>query len=740
MIFTFSSIRSALIKVYSKLSNWSVDLMSIDPITIIIDVISYASQWLVYKVEFYFKESVWKTAALRSSLVAQSYILNYYPYRKKASTGFIKVSGDGSFALPYSVYQNDSVFIPRWTKVSDEDGDFQAYTTKAVTYYQYTEIIHKKLPIGGIVINSSDGNNVISISGFTNHNFKIGSVVSIRNSRLYNGDFIVHWKTSTNVLYLETIFRGNEIFTGSELISTGDIYIPIKEGLPKDYLYTFKGEINETIRLFMDDIENDEFEILLVDNNQNILETFKITNDLNIVNDYLILHCQIENSIDMQSVIIKFGDGIYSRKPLANQKILIRFASTKGKDSVLNKMNSIVRFKDTILDAVGNKAKIFITNDSFILGGTDIEDIESIRSNARNLYVSGFRAGSRNDWKTIIQTYPTVQRVNVWTDRDINPYSNNSSSALVYVSGLSIYGKNLPPEDQDTINKTLLEDTKSLTDAVEWLPLKLIYARFICKAKVQPFPFNDIEFSIKTDLYDRYNILKMEFKESIYNSNYTRILDSNSKIIYHNTEVYHYQKSEDFSEISFGGYVIIPVSRTEVEEPSSGGTQIASLRRQIYLQNGTVEIWLRRKIDGIWYSSKRVAKCDAVNDTIIVGDNGYTAIGLITYTTNQITYSVQNIGDYLTYPLPADEPDVIDPLLNPIDLLNPLWTPFGVLNPKDSDLTGYVIRVAYKTKSGTNITTLPNAEFLNDIRLPNFDLLAGFDTEDDMSFKSDFIL
>ena len=133
---------------------------------------------------------------------------------------------------------------------------------------------------------------------------------------------------------------------------------------------------------------------------------------------------------------IYFGDGILGKKPVNGNIIIIEYAVTDGPDS-----NGASKF--SLADNIQGNSDATVTTVTKATGGSEREDIASIKFNAPLGYVSQNRAVTPDDYKAIIQSnYPNIDAISVWGGEDNDP----PDYGKVYIS--------IKPRDAEVLSAT----------------------------------------------------------------------------------------------------------------------------------------------------------------------------------------------------------------------------------------------------------------------------------------------
>jgi hypothetical protein len=441
-----------------------------------------------------------------------------------------------------------------------------------------------------------------------------------------------------------TVFQTNQ---------TGPLDVAVKEGIPKEFTYIAKGLSNEEFSVFSSDIDNDEIEVFIVDtngtvlNNVNIVGTGSNPDTLFFVNDTVNYYCEITNTNDFQSIKIKFGDGLTSRKLEVNQRVLVKYADTKGSLGNITTTGVITLFTEgnSFTDFNNNAQTVYVTNDNEISDGSDIEDLEYTKENAPRLFVAGYRAGGENDWTTILDNHSYIYKSLIEVNIDEAPET-------VFVTAISNDGNDLTADQKSEIS-LFMKDKKSPTEIIEWKDLNIIWTLFKVDATVINKPFSVISGEIYQALENNYGILNTEFQTDIFQSNYTCVIDDLDSVQHHRTDLFHLEKNAgqvSFNPIVTDHEILVGLSPTEQTD----------LEKQILLNPGSNELWLQRKSGTVWGSPFPIAR-DSAEDGTYSGlpgdlDSGVYQIGssTIDYINNKISFTVDTLGNIPEYGIPNE--------------------------------------------------------------------------------------
>jgi len=476
------------------------------------------------------------------------------------------------------------------------------------------------------------------------------------------------------------------VFSSEEVIynsyTSGSASIPVKQGFPKEYIYTAKGHANETITIFSNKIENDIIEIFEVDNNNEIISEIEIVSNIYLENDLQNLKCEIRNKYDFSGIDIIFGDGVNTKKLEEDQKILIKYADTDGENGNIQERLKITKIKSTLYDAYENPVTLYVRNTEAIADGSAPEDIESIRNQAPLLFQTGFRCGNKNDWITILENHPLIHKAKVWTEEDLQEDSLGYNQNVVYGTAISKDGTDLTEEQKTIILRDYIKEKKSPTEFFLWKPLQTIGIQIRVEAKIINISFLEMIQKIKDIFTENYSLLNLEFKQPLYGSQANMILSTLENIVYHNTSYYYIETSLDLGAVVNNYTSLVSFTSNETDDQ----------QEQIYFVPLTMEIWLKRKINYEWQDPIQIGMETA--SATIEGVNGFVfSNSSINHNTNTVSFICNTIA------------------YNPFE--------YGPSNPAETEEKGYLIYLIYKTQDGLNRQS-------DSIRIPYFYQILNF--------------
>jgi hypothetical protein len=449
----------------------------------------------------------------------------------------------------------------------------------------------------------------------------------------------------------------------------GSFPIPVKEGIPKQYIYTAIGLQNEVITLYSPNIDNDEMQIYVLDPNGGVVGNVYITRNIYFINDLVNYYCQVDNAEDFQSVTLKFGDGMQSRMLTAGTSILIKYAITGGVSGNITSTGVLTTCLDTVYDQSGTPVSyLYFTNTSAIENGSEYEDIESIRNNAPALFGSGYRCGTISDWISILESYSYIYKAVVWTINEIGGSTLLSEQNKVFLSIISSDGNVLTTDEKTILTTDLYLNYASRTEIITFQDFVKVYPVFTIAADVTGVDTAVMSQTIKETLYNTYSTLSVDFATNIYQSQFIGTISNITGMVFHQTTMQVMEEGFSASQISASPVLYYP-------------TTVPSDPDAVYITVNSPQLWIKRKIGGVWGTPFQVGVAHT-GGNYFDGVNSYV-IGLANSSINYAT----NTMSWIIY-----EPGGATPISSDIT-----W---GTLNPPESDGTGYVVSLIYITQDG----------------------------------------
>jgi hypothetical protein len=493
-----------------------------------------------------------------------------------------------------------------------------------------------------------------------------------------NNVYIPKWTKFSNTSKTINVYCTN--FTTYYTNTTGNLSISVKEGLPKEYTYIATGSVNEKVYLYSDSVDNDEIDVYIVDSLGNILSQVTHTNNLYLLTDADTYYYTITNSSNYDYVYLTFGDNVHTKQLTSGTYVLIKYAETTGASGNITTSGVLTKIESTLYDSNGEvSTNLYITNSSSIIGGTNYEDIDSVRSNASNLFGAGYRCGTLADWNAIINSISYIYQGRVWSINDLGGSNLISEQNAVFITAINAAGVAISSAQQTELTNTLTENYSSPTEVINFVTPVKVYLVFEVTATITNSTTSIMKQSIKDNLSNNYSVLNSSFAKKIYQSEYIAIISAISNIVFHETNI----KLMDYNL----GY-------SQIDAVFRAFYSSTTLTNEVLVVTNSPQLWIKRKIAGIWQTPLQIGYSSG---TTFVGMNGYTLSSTaITYSTGMYSY-------------------IIDTIIN-----NP--TIYGVSNPTETDALGYITTLIYQTQDG-------NADQQDSARLMNKYLITDVDTD-----------
>lgn len=251
---------------------------------------------------------------------------------------------------------------------------------------------------------------------------------------------------------------------------------------------------------------------------------------------------------DFSGVEITFGNGVFGKKLEYGDIVTFEYLQTKGEDgNVLS--GGIITSVDTALkDESGSVVELFCTNLDALVGGSDYESVESIRSTAPLSFQTGNRAISSSDYATLIKQTNLVDKVQVWGEKEINEDAGNkpgtyveASENLIYITGITVdpeTGIGLPlSESSKSLIREALNDKKGTTDILQFVDTQVVYVTFESEVYISNTKYSSEQVigNIHNALASEYSLSEAAYKKNLYFSDYYKTIDAAEGVDHHRT-------------------------------------------------------------------------------------------------------------------------------------------------------------------------------------------------------------
>ena len=260
------------------------------------------------------------------------------------------------------------------------------------------------------------------------------------------------------------------------------------------------------------------------------------------------LYYTLQTLSDFSGVEITFGNGVFGKKLEYGDIVTFEYLQTKGEDgNVLS--GGIITSVDTALkDESGTDVELFCTNLDALVGGSDYESVESIRSAAPLSFQTGNRAISSSDYATLIKQTNLVDKVQVWGEKEINEDAGNkpgtyveASENLIYITGITVdpeTGIGLPlSESSKFLIREALNDKKGTTDILQFVDTQVVYVTFESEVYISNTKYSSEQVigNVHNALASEYSLSEAAYKKNLYFSDYYKTIDAAEGVDHHRT-------------------------------------------------------------------------------------------------------------------------------------------------------------------------------------------------------------
>lgn len=388
-------------------------------------------------------------------------------------------------------------------------------------------------------------------------------------------------------------FSGNGIYVCSEndtQLNPTENYVEVSciQGEIKEVSFLAEGIQYEEKIIYDDSVENSFF--VLTVNNIEWTQVDSLFSCESTEQCY-----QIRTLPNLSGITIRFGNDIFGKKLNKNDVVKFKYISTDGANGNIYTSDVITNVESQAFDSSGYSVKLYCTNVTSFVGGKDYPSIEEIREISPNVYQTGDRASSRSDYITILQKMNDLSKISVWgayetlIDNNKDPWGFISAEQNVVHLALLLGDEYDSFDDLEEIDpeyvklkKTKiiksLHDVNDPTDLISFESTNKIPMVFHIDGTITSsvYTTNEVSNNIKTNLSKTYGIKSMEFGESVYNSDYIRLIDETDGVKNHISYIELYKDNIKLSSDYYCDFnlPIYPISYDSVK---------------VYVKNTTIE-------------------------------------------------------------------------------------------------------------------------------------------------------
>ena len=379
---------------------------------LMIEIFASTTDFINYYTERRAEESAgFDTAQLRSSIIALANQLGYVIQRPVPASSSIKILFKGPFdASAAGLSAGDTISFTRYTTNFTYNGF--PFTLKKSYDYTFTnsDIVNLANPSYIKTVEASyinDDSLVLNSQG----NVPTSAILPIE---ILQGEFVTTTFTSTGGEFqkyqLDDLKFSN--YYGSEDISydssTGTYNLPI--GLTKVGVGNNESDALLDANLY----EIDRRSLLT---SQTVLDSTSVSADIPEV-------CTIRTRLD-EGVDIQFGDGVIASKPSTGKTIAVKYFKTDGSNAnkigVINKKIDIASTLPLTNGGADISSMVEFRFNSNIIGGADLESVDSIKINAPSIFYSLDRLVTKDDYVSYLKSLTTpinVRNAIAWGENE----------------------------------------------------------------------------------------------------------------------------------------------------------------------------------------------------------------------------------------------------------------------------------------------------------------------------------
>ena len=381
-------------------------------------------------------------------------------------------------------------------------------------------------------------------------------VVRISTSETFDSSY------STNIPIPQFFqFSGSDIYVCAKqnvILNANENYLDVNcvQGEAKELSFLAEGIKFEEKTIYDDSIDNSFFVLTVND------EPWKNVSSLFLYNSEDSVF-QIRTLPNMTGITLRFGNGIFGKKLNKNDVVKFKYISTKGSQGNIFSSNIIDTVENQAFDSNGNEVKLYCSNISTFIGGKDYPSLEEIRELSPKVYQTGDRASSKQDYISILKQNNQLSKISVWgayetlKDRNEDPWgfieTEENVVHLALLIGSEYESFDDLPEEQAYILKneivTKLYELCDPTDLINFESTYKIPMIFHVEGTMTSSAYTtaEVENNIKSNLSSEYGIENMDFGESVYESDYVRLIDETEGIKNHISYVELYKDNITFS-------------------------------------------------------------------------------------------------------------------------------------------------------------------------------------------------
>jgi hypothetical protein len=241
---------------------------------------------------------------------------------------------------------------------------------------------------------------------------------------------------------------------------------------------------------------------------------------------------------DYAGVVLAFGNNMFGKSLVWGDIVEFTYLKTQGNSGNILSAGIVNSVDSSITDEMGNEIKMYCRNLSALTGGKNYELLADIKANAPRSFQTGNRAISSLDYEVLIKKTGTVDKVQVWGEKEINEDRGNppgtfieAEENLIYITGYSIDSQTLQglpiTEANKQIIREFLNDKKGTTDILQFVDTQIIYVTFrpVVFIKDTRYTPEQVRQFVHDALVAHYSVYQGQYKTGLYFSDYYAVID-----------------------------------------------------------------------------------------------------------------------------------------------------------------------------------------------------------------------
>ena len=307
---------------------------------------------------------------------------------------------------------------------------------------------------------------------------------------------------------------------------TEKVNVPVIQGVRVDSSKTtFTSDGTQNQRFVIDESNVDISQMLLKVNN--IIWT-KVPTFFNTTRTSTVYKVEYD---DQFRPVLVFGDNQFGMIPLYGQTITVKAYQSVGSYGIVG-AGAVDSVLTTISDSSGQKSvTLSAANANAIVGGADIEPLESAKENAIGNLITNDRLVTTEDYKLILGGVPGIDKVNVWGEQESNypDYNMMNRIQVAFYSSTSWDFNNISHVNQynsllDLLSKTI--DLKiPITTRYSFMKPRLvdIYLSLQLGLDTRNYDPQILVSQVRTAIKSFFDISNVDFGQAIHVSDINQI-------------------------------------------------------------------------------------------------------------------------------------------------------------------------------------------------------------------------